>query len=256
MGEAAVDKFQTALQAYMKKDYATARTLWTESANEDNDQQAMTNLGTIYAKGEGIPKDHAQARYWFEKAAELGNASAAFNLAVQYENGLGCEKDIDKAVRWYETAAEKGHSGAQYQLGVLFLGSGLVPVDAKRGMHWMIAALDAGNGRAKMRLGIFDEESMKVNTDLPKNERFRNLEYDVMMKELDDVLTEKVRPMLRQDGGDINLVDIVVDNPVIDVRLQYVGACSGCSLASTATLSAIRVAVHAHIDPAVRVFAI
>ena len=38
---------------------------------------------------------------------------------------------------------------------------------------------------------------------------------------------DKIRPMLVQDGGDIELVD-VDDNGVVKVRL--VGACAGCAM--------------------------
>jgi len=37
---------------------------------------------------------------------------------------------------------------------------------------------------------------------------------------------EKIRPMLQQDGGDVELVDI--NDGVVQVRLQ--GACAGCPM--------------------------
>tara|TARA_Y100001936_G_scaffold209559_1_gene215760 strand:+ start:561 stop:791 length:231 start_codon:yes stop_codon:yes gene_type:complete len=51
-----------------------------------------------------------------------------------------------------------------------------------------------------------------------------------MKEEVEEVL-ETLRPMLMQDGGNVELVDI--DDGVVKVRL--VGACSSCS-SSTMTL--------------------
>jgi len=45
------------------------------------------------------------------------------------------------------------------------------------------------------------------------------------MREKVEKVIEEIRPMLRMDGGDIELVD-VSDDGVVKVRLQ--GACAGC----------------------------
>jgi Fe-S cluster biogenesis protein NfuA len=46
------------------------------------------------------------------------------------------------------------------------------------------------------------------------------------MKEKVQAAIEKIRPMLKADGGDVELVDIV--DGIVQVRLQ--GACSGCPM--------------------------
>ena len=45
------------------------------------------------------------------------------------------------------------------------------------------------------------------------------------MREKVEKVIEEIRPMLRMDGGNIELVD-VSDDGVVKVRLQ--GACAGC----------------------------
>lgn len=47
------------------------------------------------------------------------------------------------------------------------------------------------------------------------------------MKERVQSAIDKVRPMLKADGGDVELVD-VSDDGVVQVRLQ--GACQGCPM--------------------------
>jgi Fe-S cluster biogenesis protein NfuA len=46
------------------------------------------------------------------------------------------------------------------------------------------------------------------------------------MKEKVQAAIEKIRPMLKADGGDVELVDII--DGIVQVRLQ--GACSGCPM--------------------------
>jgi Fe-S cluster biogenesis protein NfuA len=46
------------------------------------------------------------------------------------------------------------------------------------------------------------------------------------MKEKVEAALNEIRPMLQQDGGDVELVDI--EGGVVKVRLQ--GACAGCPM--------------------------
>ncbi len=50
---------------------------------------------------------------------------------------------------------------------------------------------------------------------------------EIIMKEKVQAAIDKIRPMLKADGGDVELVD-VQENGVVQVRLQ--GACSGCPM--------------------------
>jgi Fe-S cluster biogenesis protein NfuA len=50
---------------------------------------------------------------------------------------------------------------------------------------------------------------------------------ETIMKEKVQAAIDKIRPMLKADGGDVELVDIQ-ENGVVQVRLQ--GACSGCPM--------------------------
>ncbi len=48
---------------------------------------------TLYANGEGVLKDEAEAVRWFRLAAEQGDALAQSNLGAMYANGRGVLKD-------------------------------------------------------------------------------------------------------------------------------------------------------------------
>ena len=49
------------------------------------------------------------------------------------------------------------------------------------------------------------------------------------MKEKVEEVLQKIRPMLQQDGGDVELVEVVEDGTV---KVRLVGACGGCPMAT------------------------
>ncbi len=73
-GTAVAGPFEDAVSAYKRGDYATARREFRVFA-EQGLAEAQNNLGTMYAKGLGVPQDYAEAVKWYRKAAEQGNAS-------------------------------------------------------------------------------------------------------------------------------------------------------------------------------------
>ena len=116
---AAGQTFDEAVAAYGRGDYATAIRGFLVHA-EQGDATAQYNLGLMYAKGEGVPENDAEAVGWFRKAAEQGDATAQSNLGVMYATGRGVLKDDTEAVRWYRLAAEQGHDSAQFNLGLMY----------------------------------------------------------------------------------------------------------------------------------------
>jgi hypothetical protein len=55
--------------AYQRGDYATAYRLWLPLA-EQGSPLAAQNIGRMYERGEGVPKDPQAAAAWYRKAAE------------------------------------------------------------------------------------------------------------------------------------------------------------------------------------------
>ena len=45
--------------------------------------------GTMYAKGQGVLQDYAEAVKWYRLAAAQGNAMAQANLGLRYAKGEG-----------------------------------------------------------------------------------------------------------------------------------------------------------------------
>ena len=57
---------------------------------------------------------------WYRLAAEQGDAGAQLKSRVMYANGEGVLKDEAEAVRWYRLAADQGDAAAQFNLGVMY----------------------------------------------------------------------------------------------------------------------------------------
>src|SRR2546423_716897 len=80
---------------------------------------AQFNLGSMYAQGQGVTQDYAEAGKWFRLAAERGNAGAQSNIGLMYAKGYGVTQDYAKAAEWYQRAAAQGDAVAQLNLGLM-----------------------------------------------------------------------------------------------------------------------------------------
>ncbi len=74
---------------------------------EKGDAQAQYNLGVMYERGDGVPRDFKKAVKWFRKAAEQEFADAQYNLGVMYGAGKGVPKDFKEALKWHQKAPDQ-----------------------------------------------------------------------------------------------------------------------------------------------------
>nr|MCS5594368.1 sel1 repeat family protein [Porticoccaceae bacterium] len=77
------------------------------------------SLAWMYAHGEGVPENAAEAVKWYRKAAEQGLAVAQYNLAQMYLRGEAVAEDKIQAYLWYSLAKAQGHKGAKHNLEIL-----------------------------------------------------------------------------------------------------------------------------------------
>ena len=142
---------------------------------EQGDPYAQSELGYLYAVGDGVAEDDVEAVRWWSLAAEQGDPYAQYNLGVMYANGVGVLKDDAEALRWWRLAAHQGEVDAQYALGSVYAGApggaaealreaeadpltlvagfllGTVPTDFVLGHMWLNIA--AANGHEDAALG-------------------------------------------------------------------------------------------------------
>ena len=120
------------------------------SAAEQGDASAQFYLAVMYATGEGVPEDDAEADRWYRAAAEQGLAPAQYYLGLMYDIGEGgVPEDDAEAVRWYRAAAEQGNALAQSNLGVMYANGEGVPEDYVLAYAWMNLAGAQGVDRAQ-----------------------------------------------------------------------------------------------------------
>ena len=96
---------------------------------EAGDTSAQFTLGRMYAIGEGVPQDAAEAVRWFRLAAEQSYAPAQYILGFIHDTGEGVPEDAAEAVRWFRLAAEQGIARAQFNLGDMYANGKGVPQD-------------------------------------------------------------------------------------------------------------------------------
>ena len=242
-------KHKQALKAYKTKDYATALNIWKEEAKLDNDQ-AMANLGLMYLKGEGVTKDYAQAKEWFEKGSILDNSSANFNLGLMYQTKIGVEEDMPKAIEYLRQAVCKDHTQAAFRLALILLHDRTNEKLVKEGFNCMLKAAQSGHAMATIQITGVDKP---LNDTQELNSDFRNKTIEQQLEIINDALDRFIRPILMKDGGNIIMIDYI-NEPEIELRLAYQGACVGCSIASTGTYTMIKDTLEKIIDSRIKIF--
>jgi Fe-S cluster biogenesis protein NfuA len=86
----------------------------------------------------------------------------------------------------------------------------------------------------------------------PEKERVPgNDDSSALLKEINKLIDERVRPALANDGGGLEVLGL--DGNVVTIRYQ--GACGSCPSSISATLTAIAGLLKRDIDPSIEVIA-
>ena len=159
---------------------------WYREGVERGADDAQFNLGLMYARGEGVARDHAEAARLLRLAAEQGHPGARYALGLMYIDGTGVAQDdteglrwirlaaeqgllvaydkirqmtagIDpedepRVVRWSRLRAEQGDPDAQYDIGVMYAQGDFVPENDAEAMRWLHLAAEQGHARAQYYL--------------------------------------------------------------------------------------------------------
>jgi TPR repeat protein len=144
-------------EAYSTGDYETALAEWTPLA-EQGDARSQFGLGSLYAKGWGVPLDDAQAMRWYELAANQGHAEAQYNIGVMYQNGWGVEQSDAEAFKWTHMAAEGGFAEAHRALGSMYDYGVGAEHDAVQSYRWFETGAALGDPQSG-----FSRDELKIN---------------------------------------------------------------------------------------------
>ncbi|MCH5336845.1 MAG: iron-sulfur cluster assembly scaffold protein [Campylobacter sp.] len=133
----------------------------------------------------------------------------------------------------------------QYTKAGAFCKSCVKPGGHEKREHYLVDIL--AQTRAEM-----DRERLKNSTK--SDVAFDEMTLVGQLKAVESILDEQIRPMLHNDGGDLEVIDIQkAEGAAIDVYIRYLGACSGCSSGSGATLYAIETILQEELSPNIRV---
>ena len=91
----------------------------TMAAAKQGEAYAQYNLGVMYAFGDGVPENDAEAVKWYRKAADQGDAGGQYNLGVMYFGGDGVPENNIRAYVWWSMAKTQGHTFATENLEML-----------------------------------------------------------------------------------------------------------------------------------------
>ena len=102
-------------------------------------------LGLRYLYADDVEINYKEAFRFLSAAAEQGASRALLNLGYMYARGLGIPKDVPEAIRLFEAVARPSDSSdafiARIELGRIYsVGSG-VPIDAQKAFEWYSAAI-------------------------------------------------------------------------------------------------------------------
>ena len=129
---------------------------------------AYHNLGVCYFRGQGVPRDPAEAVRLYKIAAEMGFGNAQFSLGVCLQRGVGAPVNSREAFTWLKLAADGGLAGAQCAVGhALQTGHG-VEADKAAAVGYYRLAAEQGRATAMYSLGLCYRDGAGV----PRNPSF------------------------------------------------------------------------------------
>jgi hypothetical protein len=129
-----------------------AAELFEKAANAGH-QRAQINLGLLYLRGQGVPRDLVQARAWLEKAAAKDDPYALYALGRAMEQtDKTAVADPVRAADLFRRAAEKGHPYATLRYGLALQEGAGVKKDLTAAQNWLLAAQRAGVPEAALAM--------------------------------------------------------------------------------------------------------
>src|ERR1035438_10434147 len=127
---------------------------------------AAEGINSMYAMGQGVPKDMARAEKGYREQADSGNPGAIFNLAEKYESGKEFPKDLAEAKKWYQMLADGGNPIAQVKLYEISNYGSSSPQDDPETLKQDQTAADSGDAVAMLRMGQRCEMGLGVTKDV------------------------------------------------------------------------------------------
>ncbi|MBF0137123.1 MAG: sel1 repeat family protein [Magnetococcales bacterium] len=114
------------------------------AAAQAEERDAMYWLGILYQEGLGVEKNPAEARARFLQGAEAGDPRAMVKLSLDLFDGKGGPQELSLAVHWAKKAAEKGLNFGYCWAGTLLHFGVGTPPDPEQSRTWLRQGSDTG----------------------------------------------------------------------------------------------------------------
>ena len=98
---------------------AKAADYFTEAIAYSNHTLAKVNLGVLTHQGRGVPRDDKQAAALFSQACASDHPDAYYMLATLFRSGCGVKQSFDMAFHLFTMASNHNHTRAMYMLGLM-----------------------------------------------------------------------------------------------------------------------------------------
>jgi len=122
--------------------------------SKQGNANAQSDLGTLYASGNGRPVNMEMASIWWRKAADQGHIEAQINLGIAYYKGIGVPQSFTEAAKWFQKPAQQGNTVAQYHLGLVYKNRQDAAQSNEQSVKWYQMAAAQGYADAQANLGF------------------------------------------------------------------------------------------------------
>jgi TPR repeat protein len=139
------------------KDYAEA-VKWIRKSAEQDYAEGQRQLANAYFNGRGVEKDYGRAFEWYEQAAKQGNIEAESGLGVCYQFGYGVQRNLPEANDWYRKAAQLNNAYAQNNLGNSLMQGLGISKDVVQGYKWILLSAAQGNPFAIKSVNAYESK--------------------------------------------------------------------------------------------------
>ncbi|WP_409523889.1 tetratricopeptide repeat protein [Nitrincola sp. MINF-07-Sa-05] len=127
---------------------------------ESGDMRSQLNMALISQ----ALRDYPEALRWARLVAER-SPEARYVLGQLFANGQGVMQDYAEALTWFQRAANDGHAGSQAALGIMFLKGEGVAANPLTARQWLLKAARQNDGRAQYYLGEMSEMGVLAERD-------------------------------------------------------------------------------------------
>ncbi|MDO5395464.1 MAG: tetratricopeptide repeat protein [Bacteroidales bacterium] len=156
---------EEALKYYAKGQFNFAMGLFL---SEPDNVVAQHHIGAMYLYGEGVPKDEEKGLSWIRKAVENNDADAMADLGYymlkQNSTPAAFQEGMDLCVR----AGELGNMWGYHYLGAIYRYGEGVDINYIKAKEFYEKAIDMGNGVSANSLGVMYMHGLGVKCDYAK----------------------------------------------------------------------------------------